>query len=70
MGNSREWCVIEFDRVGKDVDYLDAVLFFIDREPVWIPRSCLRDGEYEMDEEGGTGRFEIPEEFAIKKGLV
>lgn len=69
-GMARKWCEIEFKRVALDSPHLNAVLFEIDGEMVWIPRSCLRDEEYDVSTKGDSGSFEIPEDFAIKKGLV
>lgn len=43
-----------------------AVLFDIEGEEVWVPKSLMEDWPDEDDE----GEIEIPEWFAIKEGLV
>ena len=64
------WVEVGFDRVLNDSDHLGAVLFDVGGEKVWIPRSCLRDGEYDLCSKSGTGTFEIPENLAIEKDLI
>jgi len=64
------WVEVTFDSVLKDFRHLDAVLFDIGGDQVWIPRSWLRDDEYDLCSKTGTGTFEIPENLAMQKGLI
>lgn len=68
MGDA--WVEVEFDRVLNDSDHLDAVLFDVGGDSVWIPRSCLRDGEYDLCSKSDGGTFEIPENLAMRKDLI
>lgn len=64
------WVEITFDRVLNDSSHLDAVLFDIGGDKEWIPRSWLRDGEYDLCTRTEGGTFEIPENLAIQKSLI
>jgi type II secretory pathway component GspD/PulD (secretin) len=61
---SNPLATIYFDKVIVDRDDLGAILFRIDKEEIWIPRSLIE----QLDE--GNNEVEIPEWFAIKEELV
>lgn len=65
-----DWVEVEFDRVVLDDDSFEAVLFMIEAHKIWIPRSQLRDGEYDCSTRLGSGTFEIPRWLAEKQDLV
>lgn len=62
MGRDQEIVEIDFDE-NKGRTH-EARGFLIDSDVVWIPLSLLGD----VDEQDKT--FEIPEWFALKKGLI
>ena len=55
---------IDYDDIVLDRDDLGAVLFRIDDDEVWVPRSKIQM----RDEEDKT--FEVPEWFAFKEELI
>lgn len=64
------WVEVEFDAVVLDDENKLAVLFEVGDSTVWIPRSQMRDEEYDVCSKSGTGTFEIPRWLAEKKDLV
>jgi len=56
--------VICFDEIVVNRDDLGAVLFRMDNQEIWIPRSLIGW----LDEE--DNEVEVPEWFAIKEELV
>lgn len=61
---SNPLATIYFDKVIVDRDDLGAILFQIDKEEIWIPRSLID----QLDE--GSNEVEIPEWFALKEELI
>lgn len=64
------WVEVEFDSVILDDENKAAVLFEVADATVWIPRSQMRDEEYDLCSKSGSGTFEIPRWLAEKKELI
>ena len=56
------YCEIVYDEIVLDRDDLGAILFRIDDEEIWVPRSLIS--------ELGDQSFEVPEWFATKEELI
>lgn len=64
------WVEIEFDAVILDDENKAAVLFEVGDSTVWLPRSQMRDEEYDLCSKSGAGTVEIPRWLAEKKELI
>ena len=63
MGNN-DLVDIPYDEVRHDTDF--AVLFIMDGEEQWIPKSLIEN----ISDEDGPGEVTIPEWFARQEGLI
>lgn len=59
---SNELVTVYFDDVIIDRGHLGAILFRINEQEVWIPRSLIKDR--------GKNQLGIPEWFAFKEELI
>ena len=56
---------VEYEKILTETT--EAVLFLVEDEEVWIPKSQMEEEIEDLDREGGE--FTIPEWLAVEKGL-
>jgi hypothetical protein len=64
------WVEVDFSEVILDEETYDAVLFRIGDAEVWLPRSQMRDEDYDICSKSGSGTVEISRWLAEKRDLV